>query len=211
MRSQRLFLNAEKSMNTKRAQAVVTRVSPKRDAEQLLERASTLAQSRKRDARAEAMRLLLAASRMGSAEATYAIGTWYLYGRHVRKNLAEASRYFALAARKRHPSALFDLAVMHERGQGVRRNLKRAFTLYTRAAELGYFDALKSVVRCIYHGIGTVRAPELGALSSITAVSTTFHHLSLPISEDSLGALWATGASRASLDWFGLIAIVSAP
>jgi uncharacterized protein len=134
------------------------------NADQLLERARTLGGSRKRNERAEAFELLRAASRKGSAEATYAIGTWYLFGRHVPKNLVEASRYFEKAARKRHPSALYDLAVMHERGQGVRKNLKRAFALYIKAADLGDTDALRAVVRCVYYGIGVVRAPELGRL-----------------------------------------------
>jgi TPR repeat protein len=151
-------------MNAKRAQGLELQASSKRDAELLLERARTLALSRKGSEKSEALRLLRAASRMGSAEASYAIGTWYLYGRVVPKNLAEASRYFAIAARRRHPSALFDLAVMYERGQGVRKNLRRAFALYIQAADLGDSDAMKSVVRCVFHGIGFVRAPELGRL-----------------------------------------------
>jgi uncharacterized protein len=130
----------------------------------LLERARKLAVSRKRAARAEALELLQAASRKGSAEATYAIGSWYLFGRHVSRDLAEAARYFEKAARKRYPPALHDLALMHERGDGVRKNLKRAFVLYVRAADLGDADALRAVVRCVYHGIGTARAPELGRL-----------------------------------------------
>jgi uncharacterized protein len=140
------------------------RVAATGDAESFLERAKTLAVSRKRESRTEAFDLLRKASRMGSAEATYAIGTWYLCGRHVPQNFAEAVRYFEKAARKRYPSALYDLAAMHELGQGVRKNLKRAFVLYVRAADAGDSDALRAVVRCVYYGIGIRPAPELGRL-----------------------------------------------
>ena len=146
------------------AQPRTSRAKRKVEAQQLLEEARTLAVSRSKPARGKAFELLHRASRIGNAEASYAIGTWHLYGRHVPKNFSAAARFFERAAKQAYAPAAFDLAVMCETGRGVSKNLSRAFDLYLRAANLGDADAIRSVARCIYHGIGTARVPALARL-----------------------------------------------
>src|SRR5262245_2831094 len=73
---------------------------------------------------------LRAAQSAGDHRATYALGTWYLHGTHLKKDVKEGTRLIRLAAKANVPDALFDLAVSCEKGIGVRRNLKRAAELY---------------------------------------------------------------------------------
>jgi TPR repeat protein len=96
-----------------------SRAKRKVEAQQFLEDARTLAVSRSKSARGKALELLNLASRMGNAEASYAIGTWHLYGRHVPKNFSAAARFFERAAKQSYAPAAFDLAVMCETGRGV--------------------------------------------------------------------------------------------
>ena len=104
-----------------------------------------------------AVPLLEFASRQGLAEAQYALGSWYLYGVVVPRDLARANRLFTKAAAAGQRDAAFNLAVTFETGQGRRRNLRRAFRLYQAAAAGGDQDALLEVARCLYYGIGTRR------------------------------------------------------
>jgi uncharacterized protein len=136
-----------------------------RDVQDLVERARALSGTGKGRARMEkALMLLRQAAALGSAEADYAIGTWYLFGRHVRKSLEDAARHIKKAAKAGYPAALFDLAVMHETGRGAPKDKMRAFDLYLRAALRGDGGAIESVARCVYHGIGTKKNRGLGSL-----------------------------------------------
>ena len=138
----------------------------------LLEKARGLASVRSNSSRQEALRLLQLAARRGNAEANYAIGTWYLYGRVVPKDYKLAAKYLDIAARKNFAPALFDSALLYEKGNGVKKNLRIAFERYLEAANLGDTDALKSVARCVYYGIGTTAIPKLGRLIQSTIGGT---------------------------------------
>lgn len=98
--------------------------------------------------------ILRESSRLGVAEATYALATWYLHGKHVKKDLPTAAGLLEEAASKDLPDALFDLAVCYEKGAGVKRSARLAFECYLRAALLGDEQARPEVYRCYYHGIG---------------------------------------------------------
>jgi TPR repeat protein len=89
--------------------------------------------------------------------ATYALGTWYLHGRYVKKNVMRAIRLIELAAAANVSDALFDLAVSYEKGQGVRRSEKVAARLYLEAALSGDHQAAYEVGRCLYYGIGFLK------------------------------------------------------
>jgi TPR repeat protein len=123
----------------------------------------------------EAVRpLLISAHEAGDARATYALATWYLHGRVVRKNMRKAVALLRQAARDNLPDALYDLAVCYENGEGVRKSMRRAASLYLKAALSGDLPSVYEVGRCYYHGLGVTadkamanvwldRAHDLGA------------------------------------------------
>lgn len=128
-----------------------------------LKRALALAKTKDHDPD-EVLALLKKADELGNAEAAYAIGTWYLFGKHVRKNFRTAVEHLQRAAARGWPNAAFDLAVCYEKGAGVPKDKAEAFTLYMKAARRGDPQAAYEVGRCFYWGIGTtknVRAAEV--------------------------------------------------
>jgi TPR repeat protein len=102
-------------------------------------------------------KLLIDAMGKGDPRAVYALATWYLYGRHVKRNLKHSARLLAKAAEGGMTDAMFDLAVSYEKGMGVRQNEKRAAQLYLKAALYGDPGAGYEVGRCLYYGIGFAR------------------------------------------------------
>jgi len=91
----------------------------------------------------------------GDFRATYALGTWYFHGTHVRKNQRKGISYFRSAAKGGIADALFDLAMSYEIGSGVRKDLRVAYEYYLRAALAGDPQAQYEVGRCLYYGIGS--------------------------------------------------------
>lgn len=87
-------------------------------------------------------------------EAIYALGTWYLHGRFVKKNPATAIQYFLRASQNDYKEAFFDLAICYEKGIGVKKNLKKSFECYLQAALIGDIQGIYEVGRCYYYGIG---------------------------------------------------------
>jgi uncharacterized protein len=109
----------------------------------------------------EAYELLLKAESAGCAEASYAIGTWYLFGFYLKKNVRKAVQLFRKAAKEEVAAAAFDLAVCYEQGQGVRRSELKAISLMMRAFALGDLSAGQEVERLLYWGDATVRNRSL--------------------------------------------------
>jgi TPR repeat protein len=123
------------------------------DASRLLEFARDEATKPSPD-NAAAIVALEEASSLGLAEAQYALGTWYLHGVGMKKNLVKAAEYFRAAADQDHPSAQFDLAICYEKGTGVEKKARAAFELYMRSALGGDAGAFSEVARCWHYGIG---------------------------------------------------------
>ncbi len=94
-------------------------------------------------------------AKKNNPEALYAIGTWYLFGRFVKKNPSEAVRYFLKSIEGNNSSAYYDLAVCYEEGVGVKKSYKSALECYLNAALLGDKQSLYEIGRCYYYGIGT--------------------------------------------------------
>jgi hypothetical protein len=78
--------------------------------------------------------LLEEAHLAGDGRATYALATWYLFGRLYRRNLRTAVRLLRKAAESEVPDALYDLAVCYETGEGAAENPRKAAELYLQAA-----------------------------------------------------------------------------
>lgn len=105
----------------------------------------------------KAFRLLEEASKAGDYRATYAIGTWYLYGKVVRKNVRKALEFFRTAAENGIPEAAFDLAVSYETGVGIKQNESMAAAYYLLALKNGLPDGAIELHRMFYWGIGVTR------------------------------------------------------
>jgi TPR repeat protein len=105
----------------------------------------------------KAIPLMRRASDLGSAMASYALATWYLFGKppFLIVDYHKAVQLLEMAAVARIPEALYDLAVCYAKGAGVDKSDVKAFELYLKAALLGDADSINSVGRCYYFGIGT--------------------------------------------------------
>lgn len=123
-------------------------------ADSVYRRARRLAESPGAIAKRECLAMLQRAVELGSVEASYALATWYLFGKHVPRDLKRAVALLETAARGRSPAAMFDLGVCFEMGLGVRRNSKRARALYLAAAQAGDLDGQTEIARCLHFGVG---------------------------------------------------------
>jgi uncharacterized protein len=161
-----LMMQANRKLNVSTLRATVPKASrASGSAKALLERARRLAlKSADTESLDGALALLREAATKGSAEADYAIGTWYGFGKYLAQNDEKAVAHFKRAARKKYGPAMFNLASSYETGRGVRKDLARAFNLYVQAAREGDLEAARAVYRCLYHGIGVARNRLLAEL-----------------------------------------------
>lgn len=137
---------------------------------------------------ARALELLRRAHKKNDASATYAIATWYLFGRGgLRRNIRSAVKLLRQAARQKVPEAMYDLAVCYETGRGVNKNPKTALRYYLDAAIRGDGNAVFEVGRCFYYGIGVARNRDLADVWLVRAeelgVDGSNEFLSAPRSE----------------------------
>jgi uncharacterized protein len=110
---------------------------------------------------AESFDLLNQADSKGDYLATYALATWYLTGRFVKRDSKKAFRFLSKATKGNIKEAFFDLGICYEIGEGITRNPTKAFESYLRASQLGDKNAMDEVVRCLYHGIGVERNRQM--------------------------------------------------
>ena len=108
--------------------------------------------------------LLEKSAQQNNHEALYALGTWYLHGRFVKKNIFLAVKYFTKSIEGDNRNAYYDLALCYEKGEGVKKNYKKAFAFYLKAALLGDDQSLYEVGRCFYYGIGISRNQNIGSI-----------------------------------------------
>lgn len=78
---------------------------------------------------ARALASIERASKRGDASAAYALATWFLFGRHVKKDYGRAVVLLKQAANENISEALYDLAVCCEKGTGTPKNEKKAYEL----------------------------------------------------------------------------------
>jgi TPR repeat protein len=99
--------------------------------------------------------MLKAAKKEGSVEATYALGTLFLHGKHVEKDGKKAFKLFKTAAKSMHREALYDLAISYETGDFVEKDEQKAFQHYVLSMVAGERQSSYEVARCFFYGIGT--------------------------------------------------------
>jgi uncharacterized protein len=105
----------------------------------------------------KAHRLLVKAMEGGDSRATYALGTWYLHGFFLQRDVKRGVALIAQAADAAVADAAFDLAVCYELGTGRRISHNKALCYYMRAFLLGYAPAAEEIERLLYWGDETVR------------------------------------------------------
>jgi uncharacterized protein len=110
----------------------------------------------------KAREALVRASSLGSAEATYALATWHLFGVGQKKDVSKGIDLLLEAATGGWPAAFFDLAVSIETKQFKGYSLADAFACYAAAAALGDGDAVSELGRCFWYGIGVTRNRGFG-------------------------------------------------
>lgn len=76
-----------------------------------------------------------------NADAMVNLGTLYVKGQGVGKNMAKAAELFDRAVQKGHELAAYYLGGMHENGVGVAKNLEHAHGYYEMAAAKGNVQA----------------------------------------------------------------------
>ncbi len=94
---------------------------------------------------------------LGSAQAAYALATWYLHGEHVDQDRKLAEELLKFSSGKNFSDACFDYATLLEK----EKNLDKAFEMYVKAALYGDADAFYEVGRMYYYGIGCVQNKDL--------------------------------------------------
>lgn len=101
-----------------------------------------------------AAELLFLGFESGSTDCMYALGTWYLHGEHLSKNIRKGIQLLRMASKDNHSHALYDLAVCHEEGVGTKVSETSAFECYTKSMLYGDKQSIYEVGRCFYYGIG---------------------------------------------------------
>jgi len=108
--------------------------------------------------------LLEKSLKLGNPEAAYALGTWYLHGRYVKKNIKKAVALLRQSAKDNVPNAIFDMAVCYEKGVGVRKNPRKSMEHYLRAFLYGDKQSTYEIGRCYYYGIGVSKDRRLAKI-----------------------------------------------
>jgi TPR repeat protein len=108
---------------------------------------------------ARAAELLRIAAQAGSAEAQYALGTFYKEGRGVNKDMSEAARLWALAALADNADAQVEYALALFNGEGVAKNEAAAAAIFRKAALHGNAIAQDRLARILSAGRGAPADP----------------------------------------------------
>lgn len=108
----------------------------------------------KADNNKSAFELLNKSAEYKNPKAYYALGTWYLHGTYVKKDIPKAIDYLMKSAEGKYPDAFYDLGVCYETGIGVEKDLDKAFESYLQASIRGEKQSFYEVGRCYHYGIG---------------------------------------------------------
>jgi TPR repeat protein len=131
-----------------------------------------------------------AAANGGSAEANAWLGSLYLHGHGVVRNLTTALNLIQASANSNNPIGLRFLALMYVGGVGVTRNYAEAVTLFNKAASLN--DPVS------YDHLGNMYLRGLGVSRNVSTAVNLFNQgikLGDPWSMLHLGELYAQGVS----------------
>jgi TPR repeat protein len=105
----------------------------------------------------EAMKWYRMAAERGLAEAQNSVGS----GLQAEKRYDEALPWYEKASAQGHALATNNLAYLYDLGLGVKQNRKKGFELYSRAADLGWAEAMWNIANM--YGAGQLGQPDLVA------------------------------------------------
>lgn len=97
---------------------------------------------------------LTAKANSGDAAAQFDLGTLYMNGDGVQKDVQTAIDWYTKAGNQGDPDAEFNLGVMYDNGIGVAQDQKRAIDWYTKAARQGDKDAQARLAQMYFQGEG---------------------------------------------------------
>jgi uncharacterized protein len=98
------------------------------------------------------------AAEQGHVEAQNSLGS----GLQAEKNYTEAKIWYERAAAQNHPLAINSLAYLYDLGLGVPQNRAKGLELYSRAADLGWAEAMWNIANM--YGAG-----QLGKIDMVMA------------------------------------------
>ena len=98
--------------------------------------------------------ILSLACRCGNIDAYAYIGLCYKYGISVEKDANLSRKYIEISANESSGFGCYQLAKIYEEEKNEESN-SLAFSYYKKAIQLGYDNALISLGKCYYYGIGT--------------------------------------------------------
>ena len=70
-----------------------------------------------------AFELLQKSAMYKNSQACYALATWYLHGKYVKKDIETGNRYLMLSAEAKNPDALFNLGISWETNRHCAKQL----------------------------------------------------------------------------------------
>lgn len=103
----------------------------------------------------KAMKYYLMAAEQGLAEAQNSVGS----GLQAAKRYTEAMAWYERAAAQSHPLATNSLAYLYDLGLGVPQDRAKGFELYSRAADLGWAEAMWNIANM--YGAGQVGKTDM--------------------------------------------------
>lgn len=99
--------------------------------------------------------LIEMATKYGSVEAQYVLGSSYLTGANeCEQNYKKARKWYKKAAKNGHSWAQYKLAEMYSRNKSAKRNFEKAFYWYKKSAEQGNVSAINKIASCYRCGLG---------------------------------------------------------
>lgn len=107
------------------------------------------------------------------------IGTAYLKGKSVEKDVSKALEYFEKAAENGSGFAYYQIGKAYEKGNGRAQNIDTALDYYEKSAELGYVNAQNVLKQLREPGGGT--AQSIPATNTIAINQIAYAAPSLPV------------------------------
>lgn len=154
----------------------------------------------------EAMKWYRMAADRGNAEAQNSVGS----GLQAEKRYDEALPWYEKASAQGHALATNNLAYLYDLGLGVKQDRRRGFELYSRAADLGWAEAMWNIANM--YGAGQLGEKDLATACVWTMRARKFaapnerqllNHLSrvIPYMERSLSAEQLASCNQQSESW----------
>ncbi len=148
------------------------------------------------------------AADLGHAEAQFALGHCYLFGRGVPKDYAEAAKWLQKAAEDGVPAAAEALGILYARGLGVSADQSTAIHWFSRAAasgspgalfELGMAHLTSKGETDAVTGIALLRrAAEAGSADACLQLGTLYSHGDRVDQDYAAAARWYEKAGQSS-------------